>query len=320
MKIPFKKINLGKTYEKIKPLFESGFIGLGDVVFEFEKELAEYVGSKYVVALDSCTSALFLSLKFEAERGLKEVSIPSMTVPLVANACLEAGLRLKFNSQTDWVGSAYDIIGSKVVDSAHQLQRGQYKNFKGKKLCFSFYPTKTIGSADGGAVATDDKEFADWVRSASAYGRNQKSHYGNSWDYDIEIVGYKKNYTNLAAAICLEQLRRLDKTNTRRQRIVRIYNEALGYSNKSDYLYRINIKDRDGFIQYALKNGVECGVHFKPLHLMKPFRNTPMSKEDKIRVEKAYKKTVSLPFYDTMTDQEINKVIDVIKKYEKLNK
>ncbi len=314
MKIPFKKINLGKAYKDLKPLFESGFIGLGSVVTEFEKELADYVGSKYVVALDSCTSALFLSLKFEKNHGLKKVSIPSMTVPLVANACLEAGLSIKFNNQTDWVGSAYEIIGSNVVDSAHQLQRGQYAKFRGKKLCFSFYPTKTIGSADGGAIATDDEELADWVRSASSYGRNQKSSNGNSWDYDFEMFGYKKHYTNLQAAICLEQLRRLDKTNAKRQRIVGIYNNAFSLCNKSDYLYRINMEDRDGFIRYALKNGVECGIHFKPLHLMRPFKGVSMSKKDKIAVEQAYKKTVSLPFYDTMTDEEINKVIEVVKR------
>jgi len=314
--IPFKKINLGKAYKDLKPLFKSGFIGLGNIVFEFEKELADYVGSKHVVALDSCTSAIFLSLKYEAEQGLKEVSIPSMTVPLVANACLEAGLRIKFNGQTDWVGSAYGITLSNVVDSAHQLQRGQYKDFKGKKLCFSFYPTKTIGSADGGAIATDDEKFASWVRSVSTYGRDQKSHRGNSWDYDVQMFGYKRHYTNLQAAICLEQLRRLDATNARRKRIVDIYNKALGYNNKSDYLYRISMEDRDGFNQYALKNGVECGVHFKPLHLMTPFKNIPMPKEDKVNVEKAYKKTVSLPFFDTMTDEEVIKVIDVVKKYE----
>ena len=314
--IQFKKINLGKAYKDLKPLFKSGFIGLGNIVFEFEKELADYVGSKHVVALDSCTSAIFLSLKYEAEQGLKEVSIPSMTVPLVANACLEAGLRIKFNGQTDWVGSAYGITLSNVVDSAHQLQRGQYKDFKGKKLCFSFYPTKTIGSADGGAIATDDEKFASWVRSVSTYGRDQKSHRGNSWDYDVQMFGYKRHYTNLQAAICLEQLRRLDATNARRKRIVDIYNKALGYNNKSDYLYRISMEDRDGFNQYALKNGVECGVHFKPLHLMTPFKNIPMPKEDKVNVEKAYKKTVSLPFFDTMTDEEVIKVIDVVKKYE----
>src|SRR3990167_11348399 len=314
--IPFKKINLCKSYEEVKPLFESGFIGLGGVVFEFEKALAEYVGSKYVAAVDSCTSALFLSLKYEKERGLKKVSIPSMTVPLVANACLEAGVEIEFNGETEWVGSAYSLVGSNVVDSAHQLQRGQYKDFKGKKLCFSFYPTKTIGSADGGAIATDDEKFASWVRSVSTYGRDQKYHRGNSWDYDVQMFGYKRHYTNLQAAICLEQLRRLDATNARRKRIVDIYNKALGYNNKSDYLYRISMEDRDGFNQYALKNGVECGVHFKPLHLMTPFKNIPMPKEDKVNVEKAYKKTVSLPFFDTMTDEEVIKVIDVVKKYE----
>lgn len=314
--IPFKKINLGNAYKEIKPLFKSGLIGLGNVVHEFEQELADFVGSKYVVAVDSCTSALFLSLKYERNKGLKEVLIPSMTVPLVANACLEAGLKIKFNGHTDWVGSAYDIMGSTVVDSAHQLDRGQYKRFKGKKLCFSFYPTKTIGSADGGAVATDDKEFADWVKSVSTYGRNQKSQSGNSWDYDVELLGYKRHYTNLQAAICLEQLRRLDETTLKRLRIVSIYNKAFGLNNKSDYLYRINIEDRDGFIQYAAEFGIECGVHFKPLHLMKPFKNTPMSRKDKLTVEKAYKRTLSLPFYDTMTDKEIYKVIEVVKKYK----
>jgi len=314
--IPFKKINLGKSYEEVKPLFESGFIGLGGVVFEFEKALAEYVGSKYVAAVDSCTSALFLSLKYEKERGLKKVSIPSMTVPLVANACLEAGVEIEFNGETEWVGSAYSLVGSNVIDSAHQLQREQYKDFKGKKLCFSFYPTKTVGSADGGAIATDDEEFSDWTRSIATYGRNQKNKYGNSWDYDVEMVGYKRHYTNLQAAICLEQLKRLDETNERRQKIVSIYNNAFSLDNKSDYLYRINIEDRDRFIEYAKENGVECGVHFKPLHLMTPFKDVPMSREDKKKVEEAYRTTVSLPFYDTMTDEEVKKVIETVKSFK----
>src|SRR3990167_1374583 len=314
--IPFKKINLGKSYEEVKPLFESGFIGLGGVVFEFEKALAEYVGSKYVAAVDSFTSALFLSLKYEKERGLKKVSIPSMTVPLVANACLEAGVEIEFNGETEWVGSAYSLVGSNFIDSAHQLQREQYKDFKGKKLCFSFYPTKTVGSADGGAIATDDEEFSDWTRSIATYGRNQKNKYGNSWDYDVEMVGYKRHYTNLQAAICLEQLKRLDETNERRQKIVSIYNNAFSLDNKSDYLYRINIEDRDRFIEYAKENGVECGVHFKPLHLMTPFKDVPMSREDKKKEEEAYRTTVSLPFYDTMTDEEVKKVIETVKSFK----
>jgi dTDP-4-amino-4,6-dideoxygalactose transaminase len=291
-------------------------VGLGEKVFEFERELADYVGSKYVVAVDSCTSALFLSLKYDRECGVQEVTIPSMTVPLVANAVLEAGMKVKFNGETDWVGSAYPIDGSRVVDSAHQLQRGQYQNYRGARLCFSFYPTKTIGSADGGAIATDDKSFSEWVRSVATYGRNQDAKYGNSWDYDVQMIGYKRHYTNLQAAICLEQLRRLDDTNTRRQSIVARYNEAFGYNNVSDYLYRINVDDRNRFIDYMKSHGIECGVHFKPLHLMTPFKEIPMSEEDKIKAEEAYSKTVSLPFYDSMTDSEVEKVITIVRSFE----
>lgn len=310
--IPFKRINLGKSLQAIRPLIKSGYIGLGKVVTEFEEELAKYVGSKYVVATDSCTSAIFLSLKYERKTNKRKyLIIPSMTVPLVPNAIIEAGYSIKFNDQTDWVGSAYQIQGSNVWDSAHQLQRDQYKKMKNSKikLCFSFYPTKTIGSADGGAIATNDKDFYNWAKSVSTYGRDM-SQSGNSWDYDVARLGYKRHYTNLQAAICLEQLRRLDQTNTERQRIVEIYNDAFDLNNKSDYLYRIDIENRDEFIEYAKKNGVECGVHFKPVHMMKPFKKFEVKNKEKI--EEAYRKTVSLPFYDTMTDKEINKVINTV--------
>lgn len=315
-RIPFKRVNLGKSYEEIKPLFESGFIGLGEKVYELERELAEYVNAPFVVTTDSCTSALFLSLKYENRNALGNISIPSMTVPLVANACLEAGLAISFNRETDWVGSAYSIIGSDVIDSAHQLQKDQYNSFKGKKVCFSFYPTKTIGSADGGAIATDDEAFADWARSVSTYGRNQKAKYGNSWDYDVEMVGYKRHYTNLQAAICLEQLRRLPETTEKRWKIINYYNASFGYNNKSEYLYRINMENRDEFIRYANEQGVECGVHFKPLHLMTPFKDVPMADEDKKFVEEAYSRTVSLPFYDTMTDEQVIYVINTVMNFK----
>lgn len=308
-----------EAYKEIKPLFESGFIGLGEKVFEFEKELAKYVGAKYCVAVDSCTSALFLSIKYE---NPMEVSIPSMTVPLVANACLEAGAQIRFNHQTKWVGSAYQIYGTNVYDSAHQLDKGQYaelcKDNPYAKLCFSFYPTKLIGSADGGAIVTNNEEFADWVRSASTYGRNQKAKYANSWDYDVVMVGYKRHYTNLQAGICLEQLRRLDVVKSKLGFIRKALNDALGYNNVSDYLYRIKVNKRDKFIKFAEKRGIECGVHFKPLHLMTPFLNIPIAITDKLKVENDYAHTVSLPFFPDMTSDEMVRIIDCVKDYEAL--
>lgn len=321
-KIPFKKINLGKAYRAIRPLLDSGYIGLGNTVFEFEEKLARYVGARYVVATDSCTSAIFLSLKYEKDKGLSRVSIPSMTVPLVANACFEAGVKIRFNGQTDWVGSAYQLLGSHIYDSAHELRRNQYRKLSqhdpAAKVCYSFYPTKTIGSADGGAIATNDADFAAWARCISTYGRDQKAKYANSWDYDTIMLGYKRHYTNLQAAICLEQLARLDETNARRRRIVEQYNRAFNLKNTSDYLYRINMPNRDGFINFAREVGIECGVHFKPLHLMTPFKSVPMGKTDRRTVEAAYQATVSLPLYDTLKKSEVDRVIRVVKQYESL--
>lgn len=313
--IPFKKINFGNAWMDTKKLFDSGFVGLGNVVYEFETKLAQYVEAPEVVAVDSCTSALFLSLIWEKTRGIEknEVNIPSMTVPLVACAINEAGLKISFNSQTDWVGGSYQLGNTKVFDSAHQLSRGQFVGYPDKsKLCFSFYPTKPIGSADGGAIATNDVEFAKWARKVIAYGRNQEQKYQNSWDFDVEMFGYKRHWTNLQAIVALEQLNRLDKTSEARRILRDFFNEKLEYKNTSEYLFRINVTNRNEFIELMKSKGIECGVHFKPLHLMTPFKYLPISDRDKSAVEEAYSHTVSIPFYEMLTFAEAEYIVKTI--------
>ena len=312
MKVPFKKVNLGNALNEIKPLIKNGMIGLGNTVFEFEKELAKYLGCKYVVAVDSCTSALFLCLKYDKART---VEIPSMTVPLVIDACYEAGKEVVFNCQTEWVGSAYKIGHTNIWDSAHQLDKNQCKGMDiNTKFCFSFYPTKSIGSADGGAIATNDEKFYNWAKKVSTYGRNQGTKYQNSWEYEVDLIGYKRHYTNLQAAICLEQLRRLPETTKRREAVRDRYNKAFGLKNKSVYLYRIKVDDRNKFLKFMDEKGIMCGVHFQPLHMMKAFKKI-LFVEDKKIVEEAYKHTISLPLFDLMTDRQVNFVINSVKKY-----
>jgi dTDP-4-amino-4,6-dideoxygalactose transaminase len=328
--IPFKKINLGKSYEEIKPLFESGRIGLGKITEQFENELAEYVGAKHVIAVNSCTSALIISLVWAWKKEMSlDITIPSMTMALVPNAVIQAGLGLIFNDNVDWVGGRYPLEGSKVIDSAHRLRKNDFVGLDPKtKLCYSFYPTKVIGSIDGGAIATSDDDFAKWARSYILYGRNQEVGNKNSWEYEITGFGGKFNYNDVQSAICLEQLHRLDETNAKRQRIAKLFDEEFSkfddifVKNDSDYLYRINVQDRDNFLKYMLENGVECGVHFMPLHMMKPFEYVKVkgkSQDKYIRadIEKAYSKTVSLPFYDLMTDEDVKIIINLVKNWRK---
>ena len=161
IKLPLNKDDAQAVYDCVM----SGQIGLGEKVFEFEKKLAKFAGSKYAVALDSCTSALFLSVKYitkEIGGWDTVIGIPSMTVPLVANAIMEARGKVVFTDDIDWVGTNYNLQGTNIYDSAHELYRGCYKKYpKGSTVCLSFYPTKPLGSADGGAILTNDKEFAD---------------------------------------------------------------------------------------------------------------------------------------------------------------
>lgn len=316
MKIPFKRLNFSEAAPAINELLDSGFIGLGEKVFEFENALAEYVGAKYVVATDSCTSALFISLMWEKmHNGLHTVVIPAMTVPLVAAAVKEAGLNLKFDNRTDWVGSAYNLRRTKIMDSAHQLERGMCADMSEEtKYCFSFYPTKPVGSADGGAIATNNEAFAKWARSVITYGRNQTQKYQNSWEYDVELVGYKRHYTNLQAVICLEQLMRLDKTNKRRIEIRDRFNKAFGLNNVSLYLYRLQVGNRDDFMVEMDKLGIECGVHFKPLHLMKAYEGTEWDGESE-SVMQHYTQTVTIPFYEDLTDEQVTYIIDAVQSW-----
>jgi dTDP-4-amino-4,6-dideoxygalactose transaminase len=316
--IPFKKVNIDqREIDAVTEVMKSGMIGLGNKVYEFEKELAEYTGFKYAVAVDSCTSALFLSLRsLDNPDRLNVVSVPSMTVPLVAAALFESEIDFMFDDRTDWVGSAYQIKGTNVWDSAHELEMGFRTRFPDDAVvCVSFYPTKNIGSADGGAILTDDEKLATWARQVSTYGRDQGTKYKNSWDCDIIMKGYKRHYTNLQSAICLAQLGKLNSMNHRRAEIRDMYNKAFGLNNKSLYLYRIDVCDRDKFIFFMKASGIECGVHFKPLHMMTAFQDIKFANgADKEFVEEAYKHTISLPFFDLMTNEEVERVIESVKE------
>lgn len=307
--IPFKVLPIAEEeiYAVVNVL-KSKSLSMGKVVKEFEDCFAEYVSSKYAVAVNSCTSALFLSLKYVSlvNNGLLpiDVQIPSMTVPLVANTIIHANGRIKFIDEVRWVGHSYYYKPYEIIDSAHRVDKDQYQEDNKSLMCFSFYPTKPVTSCEGGMICTNDKDAYDWLKKARWYGRNEgESKIKNSWEYDIEFPGWKMNMTDIQAAIALEQLKKLPELTKRRQYIVSLYNGILNENNSSLYLYRIEVQERDKFISYMKDNKVECGIHFKPLHLMEAFKNC--NKDDLSNTERIAKYTVSLPLYDSLSDDDV---------------
>lgn len=313
MKIPFYKPSFSfKELEEVRRILRAGKLSVGYEIDEFEVAFAQYIGSRYAVAVDSCTSGLFLSLKYNNIGAEDTVQIPSLTFASVGNVILHCGAKIKWED-VSYVGRAYHLKHTrptKIVDSAHELERLCYTNPDiGKALtCYSFYPTKQLASAEGGMVATDDSYAVEWLKKARWHGRS-----GKGFDYSIDFPGWKMNMTNVQAVIGLVQLNKLDEMNYRRRKILEKYNRELGENCDSLHLYTIQVDDREDFLNYMNKFGVDCSVHFyTPLHQQPAFKEfkTCLPETDNIA-----KRTVSLPFFPGLFDDQVEYVIKLVKEW-----
>ena len=156
-------------------------------VKDFENTIAEYAGAKYGVAVESCTAALFLSLKYIELCG--EITIPKRTYPGVACSIINAGGKVKFKD-LDWTDKGYYFLEpTNIVDSAIHFKRGMYQ--KGSLWCLSFVHSKHIPIGRGGMILTDDEEAVKWLKKARFDGRNEVDLHE---DY-IDMIGWNMYLT-----------------------------------------------------------------------------------------------------------------------------
>ena len=113
-------------------------------------------------------------------------------------------------------------------------------------MIFSFYPTKPVGSCDGGMVVSDDKDTIDWYRMMTLNGMHFSE---NNWDRKHVAAGYKMHATSIQAYLANENLKKLDKKNERLGEISVVYNGAFGYNNTSRHLYRVRVSNNKKFIE-----------------------------------------------------------------------
>jgi len=288
-------------------------------VTEFEERFAEYVGAKYAVSLSSATAAIFLILKaLELDKENAVISIPSIIPPVVPNAIIQAGCKLSFNDNIKWVGSSYILHqhrGRCIVDSAQRLYKNQFAYQAASDydlMFFSFYPTKPVGSADGGMVVSNDSSIIDEIRQLSKNGMTNEI--SNS-DKSIKQVGYKMYMNSLQAYIANKNLDRLEDKKATLANTCKMYNDAFGLNNSSHHLYRINVSakekiDRNDILKLAKNNGVATGIHYQALHghnVYSDFYHGTGHYNSQIESET----TISIPFHEKLTPDEIYKVIEV---------
>lgn len=139
------------------------------IVIDLEERISEWSGSKYAVAVESGTSALFLSLMYRKHQkgSLGAILIPKNTYPGVPCSIIHAGGRVQW-SDKKWEG-IYELIPYEIYDSALRFSKGMYK---GGLHCLSFHIKKLLPIGRGGMILTDDLEARDWLRRARFDGRN----------------------------------------------------------------------------------------------------------------------------------------------------
>ncbi|MES0872503.1 DegT/DnrJ/EryC1/StrS family aminotransferase [Sinimarinibacterium thermocellulolyticum] len=203
---------------------------------------------------------------------------------------------------------------------------------------FSFYANKTLCTGEGGMVVTRNKALAERMRIMRLHGisRDVFDRFRSTkpaWYYEVVAPGFKYNMGDIAAAIGIEQLRKLEDMRRARQSIAERYLAALRalplklpIVARTDDLHawhlfviqldldRLRI-DRDRFIESMSAAGIGTSVHYIPLHLHPYWRDTYALRAEQFPVASAvYPRVVSLPIYPGMSDVAVGRVIDAVRQ------
>lgn len=214
-----------------------------------------------------------------------------------------------------------------VEDAAHAFgstYKGRKVGTLGDVTCFSFDPVKNITCGEGGAVVTDDDEIAARIVPKRILGIDNdtwsRMREKRNWFYHVVTPGYRYHMSNLNAGIGLEQFKRLESFKSRKQAIVRRYDEAFenvgglalqvrDLEQVFPFFYAVRVLDerRDGLMKYLREKDIRTGVHYIPNHIQPLFADfrVPLPVTEQI-----YEEILTLPLYFEMTDDDVETVIE----------
>lgn len=172
------------------------------IVKLFEEEVANYTGSPYAVAIDSCTNSLFLCCKY---LKVQAVHIPRKTYLSVPQSILHAGGNVVLEDRV-WSG-IYDLKPYPIYDAALRFTAKMY--IPNSFMCLSFHYKKHLPIGKGGMILTDDAKAAEWFKRVRYEGRGEKSY----WDDTITEPGWNMYMTPQEAAIGLSLMQNLNMVN-----------------------------------------------------------------------------------------------------------
>jgi len=341
----------------IKRILDSHFWasgGGGGEVQKFEEKFSKYTNSKSCVAVNSGTAALNLALSMYNIKN-KEVIIPSLSFVSTANAVIENGgipkfvdidektlcmdpekilkviskktkviLPVHFGGLTSNLGEISKLCKERkialVEDAAHaagSLHLNKKIGSHGELVCFSFHPVKNLAMPTGGLISintNDHKKIAKILKEKRWCGISNRK--GD--DYDVKNIGWNYYMNEFSAAIGIEQLKKLDKTNLQRKKNAKKYFEQISLEEKmpfdkecSYHFYWIRVKNRTKFRKKLLEEGIQTGIHYKPIHQFSFYKS-------KIKLpitEKIGREIVTLPTHPNIQKKDLEKIIKMVNKF-----
>jgi perosamine synthetase len=197
----------------------------------------------------------------------------------------------------------------------------------GDAAVFAFYPNKQITTGEGGVVLTGDDTIAQLCRSM----RNQGRAEGDGW-LQHSRLGYNYRLSDINCALGIAQLERIEEIIKARARVARLYNKRLGELNQvsvpriapgvkmSYFVYVIRLSDnytrgdRDRILRELRARGVGCSDYFTPIHLQPFYRELGYREGDFPVTEMVAARTIALPFYNQLTQEEIDYIVKQLKE------
>jgi dTDP-4-amino-4,6-dideoxygalactose transaminase len=336
--IPHSRPTLGEEEIKaVAAVIQSGHIAEGEVVKKFERAFAEKLNVSHAVATSSGTAALHLALMSLGIGTDDEVIIPSYVCSALLYAVRYVGatpvvadidpvthniapqdVQKRVTSRTKAIivphlfGLAADLdnlaaLGVPLIEDCAQAVGATYQQRPlgtyGAAAIFSFYATKVMTTSEGGMLVSNSKELIERVRDLKTYDQKQATN-----------VRFNYKMTDISAALGLVQLSRLDAFVERRREIARRYYESfktlnlkLPVDDREHLYYRfvVNLeKDCESSIRKLTQKGIGCARPvFLPIHRHLKIHSFPVSDE-------AWRTSLSIPIYPSLTDKEIERIIN----------
>ncbi len=236
------------------------------------------------------------------------------------------------------IARARDLVV--IEDAAHAIgakYRGKRVGSSGNLVCFSFYPTKNITTIEGGAIATSNGDQTKLIGALRMHGQSadawKRYSSGKADSYQVTHAGFKYNLTDVQAAIGLKQLEKIDRFLDDREKVARVYLDALkdvpgiqlpvSEEDQKDrvwHLFSVLIKsevagiDRQKVMALLNEQGIGTGIHYEAVHLQPFYRQNFGGKEKQFPgAEYVSSRTLSLPLTAKVTEDQASYVASALK-------